>query len=124
MATAFYDGQALFGLAVRVMVVDNPTAAQVASFFGVTGQVSLFGGSRGRAFEISGVLVAPDLPTLNTMEALIRSYDDGIARAFVDTKGVAWPGVVYRLYRPSGPWLWGAGGLICQPYKALFQGLL
>ncbi len=123
MATASYDGQAIFGQAIRVAVHDNPSAAQISAWFGVNGLVRLHGGGRGRLFEVAGVLVAPDPGTLAELEALIRSYDDGIGRVLVDTKGVSWPMVVFHLYRPEGRWMAAVGGY-AQPYKAVFEGLI
>lgn len=128
MARAFYDGNAIFGLAVKTRIIEHPTASQVSAFFGVEGQFALYGGSRGRVIEVEGVLISQisgfDLSDLNNQEALIRSYRDGIGRVFTDTKGVQWPYVILRRYAPEGSWRWAAGGYPCQPYKAYFDGML
>ena len=39
-----------------------PSPCRRTDIFGVTGMTSLFGGGRGRTFEVTGVLVGPDLP--------------------------------------------------------------
>ena len=52
---ATYDGIAVFGRSVRIDESENPAAWQFASFFGLDGVFSLFGGTRGRAFVVRGV---------------------------------------------------------------------
>jgi hypothetical protein len=126
MATAYYGGYAVFGLAVKVQHTLSPSAQQVNSFFGISGSSLVYGGTRGRAFFVSGVLVAADLAALATAESTLLSYDDGIARTLTDTWGRQWPNVVFRgQYQadPSGPqYLAGSAGWGL-PYKAVFHGL-
>ena len=47
----------------------------------------LDGGSRGGMFEIRGVLVGSDEPSVLAEEQLLLSYCDGVARPFTDTDG-------------------------------------
>jgi hypothetical protein len=93
--TPAYGGVPMFGLVTSMVHAPHPCAQQVDAFFGVPGNISLFGGSRGRAFMIQGVLQDVDLGSLNADEALIHSYADGIARALFDTRGQTWLNVVF-----------------------------
>jgi hypothetical protein len=127
-----YDGIPIFGEAVSMQHVPNATQHQIDAFFGVGGQISLFGGSRGRTFLISGVLIATedvDDPTtigdLNSFEALILSYADGIARTLTDTRGRAWPFVFFRgefSPDPMGPKPTDFGWAL--PYRMVMHGLI
>ena len=124
MIVATYGGSAVFGSAVRIRHLPNPAAVQVDGFFGLPGRVSLFGGSRGRVFEVRGLLVGGDTEVVMAAEYVLLSYADGIARVLVDTQGRAWPNVVFLgEYEPDaeGPkptdWGW------CLPYRCTFEGL-
>ena len=55
------DGNSIFGTAVSVVHNPHPNAQQINHFFGIDGQQTLFGGTRGRTFIISGVLSAPNI---------------------------------------------------------------
>lgn len=125
MSTAYYDGNAVFGLAVRCQMVQNPSAAQINAFFGVTGTQSVFGGGRGRVFQISGVLVGSDLSTLAAAEATLLTYDDGIARTLTDTWGRNWPNVVFVNFTadPMGPRPLAGDSGVGLPYRCSFRGL-
>jgi hypothetical protein len=115
-----YDGSNIFGVAVSCVMVLNPAAEQVNAFFGVTGVQSLFGGLRGRVFEVSGVLVAPDPVTLNSYEMTFESYIDGIPRVLIDGFLTAWPNVKLLQFQRQGRVLNGV--TVCaRPYKALFR---
>lgn len=96
MPAPTYDGSAIFGSCCKVQHIPAANAQQVDAFFGLTGTTTLFGGGRGRAFTISGVLFEADVDGLNADEALIMSYADGIARVFVDSRGRSWPGVIFK----------------------------
>jgi hypothetical protein len=128
-----YDGFPIFGLSVKMQMLPNATQHQIDAFFGVGGTVSLFGGSRGRVFLIGGVLFANEefddastIATINSLEGIIHSYADGVARILTDTRGNAWPFVVFRDEfqpdpmgcRPAGDQGW------CLPYKCIFHGLI
>ena len=88
----------------------------------------IYGGTRGRTFLISGVLVGDSIAAVAAAEATLLSYDDGVGRTLTDTLGRSWPAVVFtgqyqtdangpqRLADGSGGW-----GL---PYKATFVSLL
>ena len=114
----------IFGTACRVVHLPQANAQQVDAFFGVTGNVTLFGGGRGRVFEISGVLAGYDPPTLMALEALLLSYADGIARTFTDTQGRSWPNVIFHgEYQPSpdGPKITDTGWIL--PFRCVLHGL-
>jgi hypothetical protein len=131
--TPTYGGIPMFGLAVHMQEVPAACAAQSDSFFGVPGMLSVFGGTRGRSFQISGVLFDLDIPTLNSDEDLFTpgvqgSMADGIARPLFDTRGRTWANVVYLgefQADPMGPrpgaWAGTTGWVL--PYRAVFHGL-
>jgi hypothetical protein len=120
---ATYNGQAIFGYSVTMPHVVNPPAEQINAFFGVSGQQSLYGGTRGRVFEVSGLLYGADLIALNAAEDLFLSYIDGIARVLVDTRGRAWPNVICRTFQPQGRVIRDNRGYYL-PYRALLTGLI
>lgn len=125
MPTAYFDGAAIFGLAVSVQHLPGASAQQINSYFGVTGQQLVYGGGRGRLFQIRGVLVGEDLSVLAGAEATLLSYDDGIARTLTDTWGRSWPYVCFTgQYQPDpmGPRPTVGGWAL--PYRATFRGLL
>jgi hypothetical protein len=99
LITATYGGVPIFGLAVKIEQVPMQCAQQVEAFFGVPGMLSVFGGSRGRTFQVSGVLFDVDLVTLNADEDIFTpgvsgNMADGVARSLVDTRGRTWVNVV------------------------------
>jgi hypothetical protein len=119
------DGNAIFGNAVTVIHNPHPNAQQINQYFGIDGQQTLFGGTRGRAFVISGVLSAPNIATLNAVEATLLSYADGLTHTLVDNRGRVWPNVIFRgEYTPSsiGPRPLAGGGW-CLPYRLMMEGL-
>lgn len=120
------DGNSIFGTAVNVVQSPHPNAQQINHFFGIDGQQTLFGGTRGRRFIISGVLSASTLSTLNTVEATLLSYADGLTHTLVDNRGRIWPNVIFRgEYAPSptGPRPLAGGGGWCLPYRLVMEGL-
>jgi hypothetical protein len=119
------DGNAIFGTAVNVIHDPHPNAQQMNQYFGIDGQQTLFGGTRGRTFVISGVLSAPNLASLNTVESTLLSYADGSTHTLVDNRGRVWPNVIFRgEYRPSsvGPRPLAGGGW-CLAYQLVMQAL-
>jgi hypothetical protein len=98
-----YDGQFVLGTACHVVHTPHEAAVQRDSFFGISGVLNLWGGGRGRTFHVSGVLVGASESDVLAIQTALLSYDDGIARVFTDTYGVAWPNVLVRAgtYRPS-----------------------
>ena len=119
-----YGGVPMFGVVTSMVHAPHPCAQQVDAFFGVAGNIALFGGSRGRTFMISGVLVDKNIPDLNVDEALVHSYSDGIARTLVDTRGQIWFNVVFLdefQPDPMGPRPTDTGW--CLPYRLVMHGL-
>jgi hypothetical protein len=131
--TPTYGGIPMFGLAVHMEEIPNQAAQQQDAFFGVPGILSLFGGTRGRRFNVSGVLYDADLFSLNADEDLFTpgvsgSMADGIARPLFDTRGRTWANVVYiGEFQPDPkgplPGAWGSGVGWILPYRAVFHGL-
>ncbi len=119
------DGNPIFGSAVSVIHNPHPNAQQMNQFFGVNGRQTLFGGTRGRTFIVSGVLSAQSLALLNTAESTLLSYADGLVHTLVDNRGRIWPNVIFRgEYSPShtGPRALAGGGW-CLPYRLVLEGL-
>ena len=121
---ATFGGAAIFGTAVSMTTVDNPRRQQLNAFPGINGRESLDQGLDGRYTIVSGVLYGGDGPTLNFLENLVRSYNDGVARVLVDTAGNAWPYVKLESFEPEGRMRVVAGsGQVYRPYTARFLHL-
>lgn len=121
IALPSYDGNPIFGTEVKMRVVMNPSADQTSAFFGVSGLLNLFGGTRGRGFFVTGNLVGPDVPTVNAAEAIFYTYKDGIARVLSDTRGRSWPYVLFDHFEPGR--IIVNPGLVLLEYRATFVGL-
>ncbi len=120
------DGNNIFGVAVHVSQSPHPLALQMNEYFGLNGKQTLYGGSRGRVFHVSGVLTAPDLPTLNAFEAELLSFADGLPHTLIDNRGRTWTNVVFPgdfSASPLGPRLLAGGGW-CLPYRLTLEGLI
>ncbi len=119
-----YDGAQIFGAAVRIVHLPQANAQQIDSFMGVNGSVALFGGSRGRTFEITGVFVASDLSGVLAAEALLLSYADGIARTLIDPIGRSFPNVIFEgQYSPNPEGTKPTDFGYCLPFRCVFRGL-
>ncbi|SRR5579883_76008 len=119
-----YGGVPVFGLAVHIQHIPRANSQQIDAFFGVDGNVTLYGGSRGRVFEITGCLFGADIPSLIAAESTLLSYADGKARTLVDPIGRSFPNVIFQgEYQPSpgGPKCTDSGVIL--PYRAVFHGL-
>lgn len=119
-----FGGVFLFGTACHVVHSPHTVAQQKGSFFGVTGMTALYGGGRGRLFEITGVLIGATLTSVIEAESSLLSFADGIARIFVDTQGRSWPNVIFEgEYTPAsdGPKSTDFGW--CLPYRCILHGL-
>jgi hypothetical protein len=119
------DGNSIFGTAVSVVQNPHPNAQQINQFFGIDGLQTLFGGTRGRRFIISGVLSGSTMSTLNAVEATLLSYADGLTHTLVDNRGRIWPNVIFRgefSPSPAGPRPLAGGGW-CLPYRLVMEGL-
>lgn len=109
---ATLGGADIFGQAVRVNHSPLADAEQVNAFFGTTGVQSVYGGGRGRVFEVRGLLVGESIPAVIAAEDTLLSYVDGIARDFVDNDGRTWPSVKF-----NGEYKQDPGGIMpCTPY--------
>ena len=122
--TPSYGGEPIFGLVTSMQATMNPTAQQLDAFFGVSGNLALFGGTRGRVFLIAGAFEESDIPTLNEDEAAIRSFANGIARTLVDTRGQTWSNVIFEgQYTPDPMGPRPTGGGWCCSYHMVMRGL-
>jgi hypothetical protein len=119
-----FGGASIFGTACHVVHMPHPVAHQKDEYFGVTGMTALYGGGRGRRFEVAGVLVGGDPLGVIAAEGALLAYADGIARTFLDTQGRAWPNVIFEgeyYPSPSGPKSTDFGW--CLPYRCVLHGL-
>jgi hypothetical protein len=119
-----FGGVDIFGAAVHIQHVPRAGAQQTASFFGQDGTLMNWGGTRGRVFEVNGVLLGADIPSLLAAESLLLSYGDGVARILIDPIGRQFPNVYFAgeyVPSPEGP-KWTDQG-VCLPYRAVFYGL-
>lgn len=131
MAPPLFGGADIFGVAVHIQHLPNANAHQIDAFFGVSGNLTLFGGGRGRVFAIEGCLFYPysgsddaTIAGLNAAEGQFMSFADGIARDLFDTRGRLWFNVIFKgefAPSPEGP-KWSDLGIFLQ-YKAIFHGL-
>jgi hypothetical protein len=122
---ATLDGSPVFGLATNVLHTPHANAQQINQFFGINGSQTLFGGTRGRTFMISGVLIGATIADINSAETQLLSFADGLAHTLVDNRGREFDNVIFRgEYSPfaAGPRPLAGGGY-CLPYKAVFEGL-
>ena len=118
-------GVNIFGVCVQIQHTPNPNAEQLNEFFGTSGMQSLYGGGRGRAWQIKGLLVGATESAVISAQQNIYSYADGLARAFVDNDGITWSNVVFRGefqpdpggIRPCNPYGYGRG------YSMILRGL-
>ena len=104
--TPLFDGNAIFGLAVRVVQEPVPIEVQRSTYFGLAGAKSLYGGSRGRMFQVTGLLQGNDPDGLVAAENAIRNYADGFKYQFKDTFGRVYDQVMFHgdiKMDPRGP---------------------
>jgi hypothetical protein len=88
MATASYNGLFLFGRSVRTKRTGDPAATQETAYPGLDGVESTPLGKRGKFIVLTSVLYSQvSSADLNAQMRTIESFDDGIARPFVDTFG-------------------------------------
>lgn len=119
-------GEPIFGICVTIRMIPNANANQVAEFFGVNGYQSLDGGTRGRIFEVQGILtgVTPGLIVAGS-EAALMSFANGNVNTLVDTVGVSWSNVVFKgEYVPGDQFMFLPGlGVWGRPYRCVLRGL-
>lgn len=115
----------MLGTACHCVHTPHESAVQRDSFFGVSGVLSLWGGGRGRSFHVSGILVSDSPSDVLAVQAALLSYDDGIARTFTDTYGVAWPNVLVKAgtYRPHTEGIKPCTGGYGLGYSIVLEGL-
>ena len=118
---ASYGANFIFGRAVKMRTVVNPTADQINSFFGVNGMESLFGGTRGRVTLVEGLLVDPS--DISNPEETFVSYNDGVARVLVDTRGYTYENVKFGAFEPGDRIMLTSDGYYCRTYRASFNHL-
>lgn len=121
MSTAYYGAFSL-GYAPRVSMTPNPSEKQLNTFFGYSGVQSLWGGRRGRVFDVQAVFAGANLAAVVALRDALLAYDDGVARTLTDTAGTVWTNVVFSgAFQPLGPYM-ASGTQIILPYRAVFEG--
>lgn len=125
---ASYDGSYIFGFCKSFNHVPNSTVSQANEFFGVDGTHSLYGGTRGRTFQIEGYFVGQFKEDCLAAEAVLQSYADGIARVITDNFGRSYDNVIFEgRYQPSPagprPAVLGGSYVYALEYKCEFRGL-
>jgi hypothetical protein len=100
--------------------VDSTTRVSAAG----PGVVSQYFGQRGWWIRVRGIWLASGLIGINSAEALLASYCDGIARPLLDNRGRTWPQVLLWTEPGAGSVVALAGGLVGLPYRCLFRSLL
>jgi hypothetical protein len=122
---ATLDGNPIFGYASTVVHNPHPNSQQINACFGINGRQTLYGGTRGRTFMISGVFAGDSLLAINSAESALLSYADGLPHTLVDNRGQTWNNVIFRgEYQPSaeGPRPLAGGGW-CLSFKCVMEGL-
>jgi hypothetical protein len=132
-----FNGNQIFGYAVSMVHTPDTAACQMDAFFGLPGFVAVYGNTRGRTFQVRGVLL-DDSPTdviINTYIFLPTSPNNivGTVGTLTDTMGNNWNNVIYlgQFQQEPGypkPAAWGdadgnqyVGWAI--PYQCVFRGL-
>lgn len=119
---AFYGGFNIFGLSVSIATSDNPRQAQENKYFGLSGIERLDGGLAGRYTTARGVHFGVNATALAAVQETFRSYNDGVARVLIDSRGVVWTNVILEGFEPQGRVIADYRGYF-QPYQARFRHL-
>ena len=119
-----FNGEAIFGVAVKMATASNPRADQKNAFAGLNGVESLDQGDRGTVTTVSGHLIGIGPAGLNAALMLFRSYRDGRAYALVDNFGNTWPFVKLASFEPTGKVNRQTDGYCSQAYTATFEHLI
>ncbi len=124
------DGESIFGFPLECRMLLNPSARQTSAFFGISGVQSVFGGSRGRVFQVRGLFYGPTPFDCDLAVNNLETFADGRARVltktYSDGSSSFWPNVVYmNEYQPEGAPLLQAGdsGTWVQAYRLQLHGL-
>ncbi len=124
---AYLDGSNVFGVCVHVQHEPHPNVQQINEFFGVNGTQTVYGGTRGRTFLITGLLPSFGYYGIAFAENALLSFADGLPHQFTDTLGRVWSNVIYRgEYQPSpgGPKLGAGGDEWFLPYKTVLSAMV
>jgi hypothetical protein len=120
-----FNGQNIFGTAVRVRRNAAERAIQQNSYGGLSGVEALDMGSRGRVTTVTGRFICQDAATLNSAILLFESYVDGNSYDFVDQFGNVWPSVMLVEFNLTGELnqVFSTGAFTVQ-YSSRFQHLI
>lgn len=123
--TPSLGGFPVFGYAVHITMVPNANAAQTAAFFGVQGVQEMDGGTRGRTFQVEGLMAGANPAAVQANESALEQFADGNTRILYDTTGAAWPNVVYKNnFMWQGKYAWSPTlAAWVRPYRLVLHGL-
>lgn len=115
-----FNGDAIFGDAVSVIVVSNPTSLGLDRYFNHEGKAPLLPPNCERAFVVSGVLSGKTIGDLTAVQNVLLDYAHGVPSDLVDARGRTWRDVTFSPddYHPSptGPRPLAGGGW-CLAYR-------
>lgn len=123
-----WDGNAMFGEAVKMVEIPNAAAYQAAAFFGAEGVLSTYAGTRGRIFQVEGLFTGTSPSDVIAIRYAWNAYIGAPGTTLVDTMGIAWYPVIFRgeIQVEAGgpkPAATAGGGSWALPYKLVLQGL-
>ena len=91
---ATLDGSGVFGTACTIEEQPMANVQQINEFFGINGNQSLFGGTRGRTFYVTGVFIGASPAAIETQKQFMLTYADGYIHTLFDNFGNQWPNVI------------------------------
>jgi hypothetical protein len=125
MYLPLFNGQAIFGTAIRLRRGVGERALQKNAFPGLSGLESLDMGGRGRVTNVTGRFKCATEEDLNAAILIFESYKDGNAYVLRDQFGNNWPYVLLEEFTPTGELnnIFSIGGYTVQ-YSAKFEHLI
>lgn len=119
-----FNGEQVFGTAVRMRRKRTERAAQRNNYGGLDGTEKLDMGARGHVTTVTGRFVCEDAASLNAAFLLLESYMDENLYVLTDQYGNNWPNVTLIEVEPDGELnqTFPYGGYT-QRYKATFEHL-
>jgi len=116
---ATLDGNPVFGPVSEVTHMPAENVQQMNAFMGVNGVQTIYGGSRGDTFNITGMFVADDLAGIAAAEADLLSFADGQIHTFVDNLGRSWQNIVFKKQYSHDPKVGVFMGQRCMKFRCI-----
>ncbi len=123
---ATLDGIPCFGVAVHITPQANPDHVQINAYPGINGLQVMDMGSRGRVFQVTGLMIGSTPGDVEANEVSLENFADGLPHLLISTAGGIWQNVTYRReYHPTGKFVFLASGNGWgRSYSLLLHGLL